>query len=36
MATTFTKGSDALQQDEDLMGQMLGVFSKCPGAVPGS
>ncbi len=36
MVTTFTKGSDALQQDEDLMGQMLGVFSKCPGAVPDS
>ena len=36
MATTFTKGSDALQQDEDLMGRMFGVFATCPGAVPGS
>jgi|SRR5215218_2339473 len=36
MVTTITEGSEALQQDEDLMGQMFGVFSKCPGAVPGS
>jgi hypothetical protein len=31
--TTLMEGEDALQQDEDLMGDLIGVLSKCPGAV---
>lgn len=36
MVITLTKGDDALQSDQDVMGKVLGVFSKCPGAVPNS
>jgi hypothetical protein len=33
MATTFVEGEDALDQDEELMGELFAVFSECPGAV---
>ncbi len=36
MVISLTKGDDALSSNEDLMGKVLGVFAKCPGAVPGS
>jgi hypothetical protein len=36
MVASLIKGEDALQSDQELMGKVLGVFSKCPGAVPNS
>jgi hypothetical protein len=31
--TTLMEGEDALQEDQNLMGDLIGVLSKCPGAV---
>lgn len=31
--TSLMEGEDALQQDQDLMGDLIGVLSECPGAV---
>lgn len=31
--TSLMAGDDALQQDEDLMGDLIGVLRECPGAV---
>jgi hypothetical protein len=36
VVATLTKGADAIQNDQDLFGKVLGVFSKCPGAIPNS
>jgi hypothetical protein len=33
LVTSLTEGEDALQEDEDLMGDLIGVLSDCPGAV---
>ena len=32
--TTFVEGEDALDQDEELMGEVFAVFAQCPGAAP--
>jgi hypothetical protein len=34
MITTFVEGEDALDQDEELSGDLFGVFAECPGLVP--
>jgi hypothetical protein len=34
MVTTFVEGEDALDTDEELQGEVLGVFAECPGAIP--
>jgi hypothetical protein len=31
--TTLMEGEDALQEDQNLMGDLIGVLSECPGAV---
>jgi hypothetical protein len=36
MVTTFVEGEDALNQDEELSGELFGVFADCPGLVPTS
>ena len=33
LVTAFVQGDDALEQDEELMGEMFAVFAECPGAV---
>jgi hypothetical protein len=33
MVTSFVEGDDALSENEDLTGELLAVFSECPGAV---
>lgn len=33
--TMLTKGEDALEEDPELLGDILGVFAKCPGALGG-
>ena len=32
LVTTFVEGDDALEQDEELMGELFAVFAECPGA----
>ena len=34
LVTSLVEGEDALDQDEDLMGEVFAVFAECPGAVP--
>jgi len=34
--TMLTEGEDALEQDEDLMAEFLGIFSECPEALGGA
>jgi hypothetical protein len=34
MITTFVEGEEALDQDEELSGELIGVFAECPGLVP--
>jgi hypothetical protein len=34
MITTFVEGEDALDQDQELRGEMFAVFADCPGLVP--
>ncbi len=36
MVTTFVEGDEALNQDEELSGELFGVFADCPGLVPTS
>lgn len=36
LITSLMEGDDALEEDEDLMGDLVGVFSECPGALPES
>ena len=36
MVTTFVEGEEALNQDEELSGELFGVFADCPGLVPNS
>jgi hypothetical protein len=36
MVTTFVEGEEALNQDEELSGELFGVFADCPGLVPTS
>jgi hypothetical protein len=31
LVTTFVEGEEALDQDEELTGEMFGVFAECPG-----
>jgi hypothetical protein len=33
MVTTFVEGEEALNQNEELTGELFGVFSECPGLV---
>jgi hypothetical protein len=33
MVTTFVEGEEALNQDEELSGELFGVFAECPGLV---
>jgi hypothetical protein len=33
LLTALVEGDDALEEDEELMGDLIGVFSDCPGAV---
>jgi hypothetical protein len=33
MVTTFVEGEEALNQDEELTGELFGVFAECPGLV---
>ena len=34
LVTTLMEGDDAIEDDEELMGDLIGVFSECPGALP--
>jgi hypothetical protein len=36
MVTTLVKGEEALNQDQELSGDLIGVFAECPGLVPTS
>jgi hypothetical protein len=36
MVTTLIGGEEALNQDEELSGDLIGVFAECPGLVPTS
>ena len=36
MVTTLVEGEEALNQDEELSGDLIGVFAECPGLVPTS
>jgi hypothetical protein len=33
LVTSLIEGEDALQADQDLMSDLIGVLSECPGAV---
>ena len=32
LVTTFVEGEDALDQDEELTGELFAMFAECPGA----
>ena len=32
LVTTFVQGEDALDQDEEIIGELFAVFAECPGA----
>ena len=34
LVTTFVEGEDALEADDELMGDVFAVFAECPGAAP--
>jgi hypothetical protein len=33
MITTLVEGDEALEDDQELTGELLSVFSECPGAI---